>query len=76
MIDVRKEVNFCQRVGVPVIGVVENMSLFICPKCKVNPSNLFSLLHFLVWVIQENEGHCDYLNTFSIWVISHKKGVM
>ncbi|PVD38679.1 hypothetical protein C0Q70_01299 [Pomacea canaliculata] len=34
LIDVRKEINFCQRVGLPVIGVVENMSIFICPKCK------------------------------------------
>ncbi|XP_076462008.1 cytosolic Fe-S cluster assembly factor NUBP1 homolog [Babylonia areolata] len=34
LIDVRKEINFCQRVGLPVIGVVENMSVFVCPKCK------------------------------------------
>ena len=26
MADVRKELSFCQKVGVPVIGVVENMS--------------------------------------------------
>ncbi|EOY11094.1 Nucleotide binding protein 35 [Theobroma cacao] len=26
LIDVRKEVNFCKKVGVPVLGVVENMS--------------------------------------------------
>ncbi|KAF6272430.1 nucleotide binding protein 1 [Rhinolophus ferrumequinum] len=32
--DVRKEINFCHKVKVPVIGVVENMSGFICPKCK------------------------------------------
>lgn len=32
--DVRKEINFCKKVGVPVIGVVENMSGFVCPKCK------------------------------------------
>ena len=33
--DVRKEINFCRKVGLPVIGVVENMSGFVCPKCKV-----------------------------------------
>lgn len=33
--DVRKEIRFCEKVGVPVIGVVENMSGFLCPKCKV-----------------------------------------
>jgi Mrp family chromosome partitioning ATPase len=32
--DVRKEINFCKKVGLPVLGVVENMSGFVCPKCK------------------------------------------
>jgi len=32
--DVRKEINFCKKVKLPIIGVVENMSWFICPKCK------------------------------------------
>ncbi|KAJ3113533.1 cytosolic Fe-S cluster assembly factor nbp35, partial [Physocladia obscura] len=31
--DVRREIDFCRKVGVPIIGVVENMSLFVCPKC-------------------------------------------
>ncbi len=35
LMDVRKEINFCKKVGLPVIGVVENMSGFVCPKCKV-----------------------------------------
>jgi len=34
LMDVRKEINFCKKVGIPVIGVVENMSAFVCPKCK------------------------------------------
>ncbi|XP_028669684.1 cytosolic Fe-S cluster assembly factor nubp1 isoform X1 [Erpetoichthys calabaricus] len=32
--DVRKEITFCRKVNLPIIGVVENMSIFICPKCK------------------------------------------
>ncbi|XP_076839953.1 cytosolic Fe-S cluster assembly factor nubp1 isoform X1 [Brachyhypopomus gauderio] len=32
--DVRKEIRFCQKVKLPIIGVVENMSAFVCPKCK------------------------------------------
>ncbi len=32
--DVRKEINFCRKVGVPVLGVVENMAGFVCPKCS------------------------------------------
>jgi len=34
LLDVRKEINFCKKVGIPVIGVIENMSGFVCPKCK------------------------------------------
>ncbi len=36
--DVRKSVNFCRKINLPVIGVLENMSGFVCPKCgeKVN----------------------------------------
>jgi len=36
LLDVRKELTFCQRVGVPVIGVVENMAGFTCPHCATN----------------------------------------
>lgn len=32
--DVRRELSFCRKVGVRVLGVVENMSGFICPHCK------------------------------------------
>ncbi len=32
--DVRKSITFCRRLNNPVIGVIENMSGFICPKCK------------------------------------------
>ena len=32
--DVRKEINFCHKVKMPIIGVVENMSLFVCPHCN------------------------------------------
>ena len=32
-VDVRKSINFCQQLKVPVLGVVENMSGFVCPKC-------------------------------------------
>ncbi|KAA8584906.1 hypothetical protein FQN60_003600 [Etheostoma spectabile] len=38
--DVRKEIRFCQKVKLPIIGVVENMSGFVCPTCK-NTSQIF-----------------------------------
>lgn len=31
--DVRKAITFCRNVGLPIIGVIENMSGFICPYC-------------------------------------------
>jgi len=31
--DVRKSINFCRTVNVEIIGVVENMSGFVCPHC-------------------------------------------
>lgn len=33
IIDVRKSINFCRQVHVPLLGVVENMSGFVCPNC-------------------------------------------
>ena len=42
LIDVRKEINFCQKTETKIIGVIENMSGFICPHCK-ECSNIFSV---------------------------------
>ena len=39
LVDVRKEINFCKKIGLPVLGVIENMSNFICPKCQVRSSH-------------------------------------
>ena len=33
LIDARKGLAMFRKVGVPVLGIVENMSTFICPKC-------------------------------------------
>ncbi|KAF8909400.1 P-loop containing nucleoside triphosphate hydrolase protein [Gymnopilus junonius] len=38
--DVRREIDFCRKVGIRVIGLVENMSGFVCPNCK-NESQIF-----------------------------------
>jgi Mrp family chromosome partitioning ATPase len=32
--DVKRSIRFCQETKIPIIGIVENMSSFICPKCK------------------------------------------
>ncbi|XP_077980122.1 cytosolic Fe-S cluster assembly factor NUBP2 homolog [Glandiceps talaboti] len=39
--DVRREVTFCKKTGVPVLGIVENMSGFVCPCCQES-TNVFS----------------------------------
>ncbi|KAL2825941.1 P-loop containing nucleoside triphosphate hydrolase protein [Aspergillus cavernicola] len=39
--DVRKEVNFCVKTGIPTLGVIENMAGYTCPCCG-EVSNLFS----------------------------------
>lgn len=31
--DVRKEISFCRKVNLPILGVVENMAGFVCPSC-------------------------------------------
>ena len=32
---IRKELNFCRKMDVKVLGIVENMSGFVCPHCQV-----------------------------------------
>ena len=39
--DVKKELNFCVKTSIKVIGVVENMSGFVCPNCS-ECTNVFS----------------------------------
>jgi Mrp family chromosome partitioning ATPase len=37
-VDVRKSITFCRQLKVPVLGLIENMSGFACPKCgEVSP---------------------------------------
>jgi len=33
ILDVRKSVSFCRQLNLPVLGVIENMSGFVCPHC-------------------------------------------
>jgi Mrp family chromosome partitioning ATPase len=47
LLDVRKEITFCKKVNINIIGVVENMSGFICPNCKVTQN--FVLLFLIIF---------------------------
>ncbi len=33
LLDVRKEIDFCRKAGIRIMGLIENMSGFVCPKC-------------------------------------------
>ena len=39
--DVKKELNFCAKTGLRVLGVIENMAGFVCPSCA-ECTNVFS----------------------------------
>nr|CAH7729728.1 unnamed protein product [Callosobruchus chinensis] len=39
--DVRKEITFCKKTGIPVLGIIENMSGYVCPHCT-ECTNIFS----------------------------------
>ncbi len=40
ILDVRKSINFCRQVYMPVLGLIENMSGLVCPFCR-KPIDLF-----------------------------------
>lgn len=39
--DVRRELTFCKKAGITVLGIIENMSGFACPNCS-ECTNIFS----------------------------------
>ena len=39
--DVRKSINFCRKLNLRVLGVIENMSGFVCPECGA-VTNIFA----------------------------------
>jgi len=34
-VDVRKSISFCRQINLPILGVIENMNGFVCPRCGV-----------------------------------------
>lgn len=41
LVDARKGVNMFKKIGTPILGIIENMSYFICPHCSKR-TNIFS----------------------------------
>ena len=47
--DVVRELTFCKKTHIPIIGVIENMSGFLCPHCNVSIYNeVWNCLLYLV----------------------------
>lgn len=46
--DVRRELAFCRKTGVRVLGIVENMSGYSCPHCSVGIIESSNSVVFLV----------------------------
>lgn len=39
--DVRREIGFCRKADIPITGIIENMSGYVCPHCS-ECTNIFS----------------------------------
>jgi len=57
LLDVRKELDFCRKAGIRVLGIVENMSGFVCPNCHVS---FFSLCRLDWWIGRVQNLCCDH----------------
>ena len=64
--DVRRELSFCQKTKIPILGVVENMSGFVCPHCSVSSpdgcvisSKLISLVGWELATLSKGKDICQ-----------------
>jgi Mrp family chromosome partitioning ATPase len=53
--DVRRELSFCRKTDIPILGIIENMSGFICPHCSVSVGNQYS--YYIIGI-----GSCIFFN--------------
>ncbi len=61
-VDVRKSISFCKQLNVRVLGVVENMSGFACPKC----GEITSILRAGGGRVMAEEMHVPFLGSIPI----------
>ena len=55
--DVRRELTFCRKREIPVIGLIENMSGYVCPHCEVDM--FLELSFFITWLLYRLGCECD-----------------
>lgn len=58
----RREITFCRKVGIPIAGIVENMSGFTCPHCKVT-DNIQVRMLIILTDFDSSFKDCTYLFT-------------
>jgi len=70
--DVRRELTFCKKTGLRVLGIVENMSGFVCPHCSVSWLGPLGYCRFLfvmgccrTWCFGWKMGRCRKGNALS-----------
>jgi Mrp family chromosome partitioning ATPase len=53
LLDVRREIQFCRKTGIKILGLVENMSGFVCPNCTFE-SQIFQASKFPMSFLSNN----------------------
>ena len=51
---IRKEINFCRKMKIEILGIVENMSGFVCPCCKVGACIACSMTPIHVLIVRSH----------------------
>ena len=64
LLAVRKGINFCRKVGIPILGIIENMSSFVCSHC-LKETDIYGTSHGLVANIS-NEMKIPYLGAIPL----------
>ena len=40
LLDAKKGLKMFEKVGIPILGIVENMSIYVCPNCKIGRAHV------------------------------------
>lgn len=54
LLDVRKEIDFCRKVNIHILGVIENMSIFVCPCCQVRITPFINFVVYISFNFRDN----------------------
>jgi Mrp family chromosome partitioning ATPase len=63
--DVRKEIDFCCKTKIPIIGIVENMCGFVCPNCQTRSDVFYAKQENKIKLYAEENG-LNYLASIPV----------